>query len=1141
MPDCQCRKNQLQLPLYKNRKPDYIRHIVRTKILTLLLILVCFSGLSQTSVQFILSDPQYGISQTTNVQITLQAENVQIGGPVTLLPFTLYQTTGTNGSATFTNLFGGPTQGFYHWTIPINPVQNADGDIWVSSTNLGTINASLIGVVFGANTYPAGWWTWSATAADQRYTLSTNNQLSYVLIGQLLATSNAIVAQIPSTNGFVGAGVTNGLLGRVEAAEIYYPTSNPSQFVTSAITNGLVNTNQLAGLTNGFATTNFVASAIASSNAPLATTNFVVGQIQIATNGLASTNQLLIYTSTNVYVFGTNNIATNAAANLLSTSNILAAANTTSSNSLVGFINTGSNLLQQTKQPASNTLTNLSATGAFTNKLNALAPYIYFQTNVSGDTVSIGGTNIPTTNNLAATNWVSSNFYPLGSNPSNYVTTGQLPTTNGFLTTAQAALLYYPTSNPNSFVTQSITNGLASSNQVVAVTNGMTTLTTTNPATILYTNALPALTNGFIGNVQLNAASNSLIITINGTNGLILQQVTNLVNAMGLNLTNLNTLSYLTLSNDLYIGSNYLDTNFTFQIFSSTNGLALPMNGVITNTTTNTVFSYLGTNAILAIASTVAGTNGGGTTNFILGFNTNSVVGGYTTNNNFTAQGTNAIVYLIGQFGINPTNGISAVTATNISAYQAFISTNGLWNSTTNLVGITSNSLSSQIAAISGGTTNFILGLNPSSVVTNWTTNNSFSVTGTNVIASIGDGMFILNSNGFGTNTVLTNSININVTNLEVVNNTWLNNSNIEFHLVSGGALIPVMTATNAPSGLVTISPTNQAPWQCFNPSYAEMTDIIETNTSWIQYQFASPEIVGSFSGYFGAEDGTSLNVIIQGSSDGVTWNTIYSANAITPTSFPGYYISNSIAPVTYQYWRWTSTCVTDSDALSWSQLQLYGNELNLVSNSPAIEVLATNGMSLSTPQEAPWTLTVASNINALGQIEINGIPIGSLAQTLNYGQLFVSGAAYAPYNGIYTSVGYVPVYTNDANTCALLLQGEYNFDGNGFGIGSSAYFVTNAATAGQITNIPVYLNTAILGTYQSAFTGSILPAPTVSPYISPTNSVSNQQVFWVSNDTSQLPLAQLPAICYTLLGGEFFKTNSTYDTNGWLLIQHDP
>jgi hypothetical protein len=156
---------------------------------------------AETDVQFRLTDPAFGISQTTNRQIVVQAESgTQVNGANVLLPFRLSQYTDTNGVTTFSNLFGSLVGGYYHVTIPAPP-QSAQFDIWVSSTNLGLVQASTLIGTFGISSFPAGVFAWGAQISDARYAASTNQAGSFVQIGQLLSTSNAIVEQIPSTNG----------------------------------------------------------------------------------------------------------------------------------------------------------------------------------------------------------------------------------------------------------------------------------------------------------------------------------------------------------------------------------------------------------------------------------------------------------------------------------------------------------------------------------------------------------------------------------------------------------------------------------------------------------------------------------------------------------------------------------------------------------------------------------------------------------------------------------------------------------------------------------------------------------------------------------------------------------------------------
>ena len=105
----------------------------RVKVLRLLIALVllmAFPAMAQTTVYFNFADPQFGLSQSTNRTVILQAETgPSINGGVTLLPWKITATTDVNGYVAWTNLNGSPTT-FYHITIPAPP-QRADLDIQV--------------------------------------------------------------------------------------------------------------------------------------------------------------------------------------------------------------------------------------------------------------------------------------------------------------------------------------------------------------------------------------------------------------------------------------------------------------------------------------------------------------------------------------------------------------------------------------------------------------------------------------------------------------------------------------------------------------------------------------------------------------------------------------------------------------------------------------------------------------------------------------------------------------------------------------------------------------------------------------------------------------------------------------------------
>lgn len=175
---------------------------------------LCLTGWAQTHVQFNFTDPAFGISQTTNRYVVLQAETgTQLTQANQLLPFRLTGYTDTNGSITFSNLFGSSISGYYHWTVPAPP-QMAQGDIWVPSTNLGLVSASLLQGNFGNSTFPAAAFSWSAATADLRYGPSTNAVTNFVTLGLLNLTSNALFVTITnSTNGLASIPYVTNAIG----------------------------------------------------------------------------------------------------------------------------------------------------------------------------------------------------------------------------------------------------------------------------------------------------------------------------------------------------------------------------------------------------------------------------------------------------------------------------------------------------------------------------------------------------------------------------------------------------------------------------------------------------------------------------------------------------------------------------------------------------------------------------------------------------------------------------------------------------------------------------------------------------------------------------------------------------------------
>lgn len=470
-----------------------------------------------TDLQFNLRDPQFGLNSVTNVPVQLQAQNIQQSGAVTLLPWKLTQYTDTNGVTTFTNVYGSSVAGFYHWVITVpNTSKRVDGNVWIQSTNLGTVSASSVDLVVGAPTYPAGTWSWSAYASDIRYAGGSNLLSSYVTIGQLNNASNVLQLQIfASTNGFlpiatniaywvysnnpagylsqipvaatnqfltaVPIAATNKFILGLTATNSFDPTNSAatvlasilsSNYVTAAVTNGLATTNWANGkfyptsnpslfvdrsITNGFATIAFVQSA---------TNGFVDATI---TNGVIFNNRLVSASNSIVALIpSTNGFVTASITNGLATTNYAAS------------------LVQAT---------NGFVTAAITNGL-ATTNYVLAQGFLQ--TVPVASTNkFVTTND---TTWFISQA-------------NQVALTNGYLRLV-------PTAATNQFVTTNDTTWFISQANQIALTNGylrQVPIGATNQFAL--TNAqwpVSAITNGnWITNSQSYALLSSLIFTNN--------------------------------------------------------------------------------------------------------------------------------------------------------------------------------------------------------------------------------------------------------------------------------------------------------------------------------------------------------------------------------------------------------------------------------------------------------------------------------------------------------------------------------------------------------------------------------------------------------------------------------------------------
>jgi hypothetical protein len=594
---------------------------MKTYFLILLAGILALTGAAQTSVQFSFTDPAFGISQTTNRYVILQAETgPSLYGNSVLLPFRLTGYTDTNGQITFSNLSGSQTSGYYHWTVPAPP-QMAQGDIWVSSTNLGLVSATLLQVAAGSP-YPPGAWSWTAYTSDQRYTLSTNNYTNFVTYGYLNVASNGIVSLFPGiTNGYTSIvysnpasyatpaqvtnivnniAQTNAGVTLVQVTNVAFTvSSNALYWVKQPASATLTNLASTGAFTNGltagqnFSLTTNVTGTIIYLNATNQTflTNGFTGIVFANSNTIVFTNQL--YSLTNGFV---GRWITNGLVNFPSATNVVLSVADTNGAAIYWY--SLSTNFAKTNQPTligyvTNGQTGVTLTGNFfgpgagitnipTTNLNGLITASVIGSpsfNGSGLT-NLNYNNITNPPVLPTNNFVAGQNVTLTTNFTGSLT--YINATNQTFLTNGLASVSYVNSVTNGFVTASITNGLASA----SVTNGLATIAYVNAATNGFvtasiTNGLvgPSITNGFVtASITNGFASTNYVNT--ATNGFVTSLITNglagtsLVYQIGSNGTNYANALWISSSN--YVNLQYLyATNYAYTnliAYADTNG-----------------------------------------------------------------------------------------------------------------------------------------------------------------------------------------------------------------------------------------------------------------------------------------------------------------------------------------------------------------------------------------------------------------------------------------------------------------------------------------------------------------------------------------------------------------------------------------
>lgn len=793
-------------------------------------------------------------------------------------------------------------------------------------------------------------------------------------------------------------------------ASAFYLNSNPSNYATTAVTNGLATTNYVNTATNGF-----VGSSITNG---LATTNYVLTQI-------SSTNAANLTTTTNLVVAATNNFT-----------------------SLV-YTNPSS-ILYTSSLPG---LTNGFVMSSITNGL-ATTNYVNTATN--------GFVDSSITNGLSTTNFVLNQIS--FTNAANLTTTTNLvvASTNNFTTlvyTNPSAILY-TSSLPaltNGFVTISITNGLASTNFAMSVTNNFTTLVYTNPSSILYTSSLPTLTNGFVGSSITNglATTNYVNTATNGfvgssiTNGLA---TTNYVNTatngfVGSSITNgLATTNYVNTATNGFVGSNITNglatTNYVLTQISSTNSanLTTTTNLVAASTNNFTTLVYtnplviLYTNSLPGLTNGFVGsniTNGLATTNYVLTQISATNAANLMTTTNLVVAATNNFTTLVytNPSSILYTSSLPALT----NGFVTSSITNGL--ATTNYV---NTSISATNAANLTTTTNLVVAA----------TNNFTTIVYSNASAYrlVGDTNF--------PGIYVTNIVNVNGTgrflsNLYLAQNLYITNHAYDS---STNLLDPEANEYVTATFVRNVLNNGAFLYGTTNTTSVGFSNILNNSTNTISLQFGDNPPNGYVKGFTNFASGTYINGPYFASI--ISTNTYQSVNG--PFVNDLYVVAGGASPeisitpdifVTYNRTNLIPICQGAGQALiangttnlyTWIQSASQYNSTNsagfyvvrrvrVVSqggNNLYINVYGGNGYATSLSFNTP----VAVNANYSGTFTGNGAGLTNIAATNIIGLNVTSGGTNFP--GIYVTNNAIVKGTIYASNASVTTRASLNANG---------------------------------------------------------------------------------------------------------------
>lgn len=311
----------------------------------------------------------------------------------------------------------------------------------------------------------------------------------------------------------------------------------------------------------------------------------------------------------------------------------------------------------------------------------------------------------------------------------------------------------------------------------------------------------------------------------------------------------------------------------------------------------------------------------------------------------------------------------------------------------------------------------------------------------------------------------------LNDTNENVKQAVYVANSNIVLSVTSSNALIPVMIASNLPTGYAFAYSSNPGnpPWQGFQGAVTGLVwtgNNSDTIFSWLGYELPTPQTINSSTIFVSLISGSgNINDIItlQYSLDGINWISIGQTNFIISSFSYGVNLNFNFQSITAQYWRWYFTGTSIGTSVSVYTAQLYSFQASIIS-SP------TNILEITSP----------------AGVAINGVNANSNTFYVNgsVGAQSINSQAYSGSAGGLTNLqgngnGFTNLNGNSFSTpvSAVDLSGPIAINANPTPIGPSTSFQgpTNFNGHGEVQLVGGIINNSTMADATNAFDGSFI------------------------------------------------------------------